>query len=189
MKRIVLGVCLLAAACSDGLQSPTSPSAAVTPAAGQLPGGSSLPEARRGSALPFKGSYNFNTSGSFNCPPTCPPTVLTVRGEGEGTATHLGQFTLSTLDVVDMASTASTGTFDLTAANGDRVVAKTVGKEDQFVPPNISHVTLQATITGGTGRFAHASGSFTIRYVGEIDFAAGTSTGSGSFDGEIDLRE
>ena len=49
MKRVVLSVCMLAAACSgDGLQSPTSPSsAAVIPAVSQVPGGSSQPEARR----------------------------------------------------------------------------------------------------------------------------------------------
>ena len=88
-----------------------------------------------------------------------------------------------------MATAQSTGTFTFTAANGDQLITTTTGREDAFVPPNVSHVTLVATIVGGTGRFAEATGTFTVRWVGIIDFATGTSTETGSFEGHIDLKQ
>jgi hypothetical protein len=38
---------------------------------------------------------------------------------------------------------------------------------------------------GGTGRFAAATGTFTIQQTSIIDFETGTSSGSGWFDGTI----
>jgi hypothetical protein len=93
------------------------------------------------------------------------------------------------VDEVNLASTASTGTFRFTAANGDQLLTETTGSEDEFIPPNISRVTLIATIVGGTGRFATATGTLTLRFTGTIDFASGTSSLVGSFDGYINLSE
>jgi hypothetical protein len=179
MRSIVLSVCVLTAACSgQALNSPTPPESADSgPAQKSVASGQ----------LPFRGSFTLATSGTLDCPPTCPPTTLRVAGTGEGTAIQLGRFSMQSLDVVDLATARSTGTLDFTAANGDRLFTTTVGREDQFVPPNISHVSFVATIVGGTGRFVGASGSFTARHVGAIDFAAGTSSASGSFEGHITL--
>lgn len=129
--------------------------------------------------LPFRGSFTTHTSGEI-----VPPT-LTVTGIAEGTATHLGRFTATSVDVVDLAAATSTGTFDFTAANGDQLFTTTAGGEDEFTAPNVSHVTLVATIVGGTGRFAAATETFTMQQASIIDFATGTSSGSGSFDGTI----
>ena len=87
------------------------------------------------------------------------------------------------------ATATSTGTFHLTAANGDQLFATTAGGEDQFTPPNVSHVTVVATITGGTGRFASATGTFTVERTATINFAAGTSTATGSFEGYINFND
>jgi hypothetical protein len=57
----------------------------------------------------------------------------------------------------------------------------------QFTPPNISHVTVTATIVGGTGRIAGATGTLTIEHTSAIDFQTGTSTGSGTIGGRISL--
>jgi len=46
-----------------------------------------------------------------------------------------------------------------------------------------------ATIVGGTGRFAGATGTVTILWSSAIDFAAGTSSGSGSFEGHVNLKK
>jgi len=179
MRSILLSVCLLSAACSgQALNSPTPPGS-TDPGLAQSSGANDQ--------LPFRGSYTFATSGTLDCPPTCPPTTLRVAGTAEGTAIQLGRFTTQSLESVDLATTTSKGTLDFTAANGDRLFTTTVGGEDQFVPPNISHVSYVATIVGGTGRFAGASGRFTARQVSTIDFAAGTSSGSGSFEGYITL--
>ena len=98
----------------------------------------------------------------------------------------LGRFTAVSVDTVDVATATATGTMNFTAANGDRLMTTTIGGEDEFTPPNISSVRAVApTIVGGTGRFANATGTFTVRYRGAIDFANGTSSGAGSFEGHI----
>jgi hypothetical protein len=181
MRRIILSLCVLTAACSGGpLNSPTSPTG-VAAGPGQV-------QARGGTDLPFDGSFTRHTSAVPNCPPTCPPTTLTITGTEEGTATHLGRFTAVSVDVVDAIAATSTGTFTFTAANGDQLFASTAGGENSFIPPNESHVTLVATVSGGTGRFADATGSFTIDCVEFFDFAAGTASGSGTFKGTLNLN-
>jgi hypothetical protein len=54
--------------------------------------------------------------------------------------------------------------------------------------PNISKVTLAATIVGGTGRFASATGTLTIRFTETIDFATNSATGSGTIEGQLNLN-
>jgi hypothetical protein len=90
---------------------------------------------------------------------------------------------------LDTTNATGTGTFEFVASNGDHLLAKTAGGEDGFTPPNISHVTLVATIEGGTGRFAAATGTFTIQSSQAIDFATNTASGSGSFEGHISLNK
>lgn len=167
---------LALAACSpDAARDPLGPSVQDPSASGN---GAAL-AMKEVVELPFRGSFTTLTSGQI-----APPT-LTITGTAEGTATHLGRFTATSVDVVDMATATSTGTFNFTAANGDQLFTTTAGGEDEFTPPNVSHVTLVATIVGGTGQFAAATGTFTMQQTSIIDFAMGTSSGSGSFDGTI----
>ena len=182
MRLIVLGVCLFAAACSGQvIDSPTSPStAAVAP--GQT-------HAQGAVQLPFRGTFTGESMGVLNCPPTCPPTTLRVTGTDTGEATHLVHFSAVYEDEVDSATAAGTGTYTLTAANGDKLFTRYAGGQTEFVPPNVSTITLVATITGGTGRFAAATGTFTIIRIAIVDFAAGTGTESGTFEGEINLNK
>ena len=57
------------------------------------------------------------------------------------------------------------------------------------MPPNTATRTERATIENGTGRFAGATGTFTMVTADTIDFAAGgTATGYGSFEGRIHLN-
>ena len=174
LRPIILAASVLAAACSDQVSyAPTSPtSVALAPTQTQ----------RNATRLPLRGSFTAADRSTV-----APPNLL-LQGTGEGTATHLGRITLTTAEVVNLATSFGTGTFDLTAANGDQLFATTAGSEDQFTPPNVSHVTLVATIVGGTGRFASATGTFTMERTATINFAAGTSTSFGSFDGHIDLN-
>ena len=175
-RRILMGACTLTAACGgEGVQSPTSPPKAISVL--------TRAQGKSDAQFPFRGSFTLRSNGVVT-----PPT-LQVTGSGEGTATALGRFSLATTTVVDLATSQGTGTFTFTAANGDQLFTTTTGGESAFVPPNISYVTQVATIVGGTGRFAGASGTFTMRQVGVIDFATGTSTGTGSFEGRIDLKD
>ena len=130
--------------------------------------------------LPFRGSFTGLSSSTEVVPPS-----HTVTGTADGTATHLGRFTTTSVDVVFLATGSSTGNWNFTAANGDQLFTTTAGAADEFTPPNISHVTLVATIVGGTGRFVAATGTFTLEQTSIIDFATATASVSGSFDGSI----
>ncbi len=190
MKPIALTLCVcaavFAAACGDHApESPASPTTALTaPAVG-----SAQTQAQHATGLPLRGTFTGRSAAVFNCPPTCPPTSFTSSGTYEGTAAHLGRFTAAFVDVVDIATATSTGTLDFTAANGDVLRTTTVGGEDGFTPPNIGSVRATATITGGTGRFAGATGNFTVRFTQVIDFATATAeVVSGSIDGVVNLE-
>ena len=156
-----LAAALTLAACgadaSDRPASPTAPSSS-----------------RAGAGLPFRGSL---TSESL----VPPPNAVEV---GEGTASHLGRFTVELTAAVTAG--AATGTMALTAANGDQLFATFVG-QGEFIPPNVARLVEVATIVGGTGRFEGATGTFTMVRVQVVDFATGLGSGDGSFDGRINL--
>ena len=188
MKRLVVILCVCAAGCGTQ-NSPVSPSSAGAATDGRGVPGSST-RAQYAIGLRFEGTFTGHSAAVFNCPPVCPPTSFTSRGTYEGTATHLGRFTAAFADVIDIATATATGTIDFTAADGDRLYTTTAGGEEAFTPPNIGSVRLLATVTGGTGRFAGATGTLTVRFVQEIDFANGTSEiVSGSLEGVIDLNK
>jgi len=54
--------------------------------------------------------------------------------------------------------------------------------------PNTARITEVATIKNGTGRFAGATGAFTMVRFDTIDFATGQATGTGTFDGQINVN-
>jgi hypothetical protein len=184
-KNAVLTLTAAAAlACDSEPLNLASQTASTERASPAQPASGIVGRAAGATELPFRGSYTFNTNGVFT-----PPSTLTINGTATGHASHLGRFTATFVDLVNTTTATSTGTYSLTAANGDQLFATTAGGEDQFIPPNISHVTLIATIAGGTGRFADATGTFIIRTVSAIDFATATSSGSGSFEGHINLNK
>ena len=129
-----------------------------------------------GQQVPFHGSL----AGAFTISDSFP--IATVSANLTGNATHLGRFTLALPHEVDLSATppSAIGTFVFIAANGDMVFGTFTGVVDSAAPP-VVHVTETATITGGTGRFVGATGSFTI----ERSLNVVTLTTSGSFDGSI----
>jgi hypothetical protein len=130
--------------------------------------------------LPFRGTITANESfvivGSN----------LLSSGTAEGTAAQLGRFSATYSPVVDLLTGAAAGTFNIIAANGDQLSGTFTG---QGVPgePGTSSITELVTIVGGTGRFANATGTFTIRRI--LTFTGPTTASStGTFDGEINLN-
>jgi hypothetical protein len=170
MRPILFGLCVFAAACSSqGANSPTSPTSTGL--------GLAQSAAHGGSELPFRGSFTTVTD-------VPPPSA---RATAEGTATHLGQFTGTAAAEVNPDNT-STGTFTFTAANGDQLSGTFVG-HGVFIPPNTVRITEVATIENGTGRLAGATGTFTMERSETIDFATGRGTGTGTFEGQINLNK
>jgi len=123
--------------------------------------------------VPFKGSLE----GEYGAPAGQFPIFHEVIAAG-GHATHLGRYTLSIEETVNVLQASATGSFVFTAANGDAVSGTFTGHAQ---PGPLVSITEEATITGGTGRFATASGSFVIDRV----FDPVKRTTTGSFAGSI----
>ena len=129
-----------------------------------------------GEQVPFKGSYE----GDVTVTPLAPP-FLSALVDATGNATQLGQFTLAIPHIVNVANGTAVGTYEFTAANGDALFADFTGKSTPTETPGVLYIVEIATITGGTGRFAGASGGFTC----ERYFDTTTDETFGSFEGTI----
>jgi hypothetical protein len=128
--------------------------------------------AAAGEFVPFSGTLQAQETSS---PGPLPGTILE-DGTGGGIATHLGRFTLTWKFTVNLADGTGSGTVHYIAANGDEIFITAVGKAVPASQPGFFLITESETITGGTGRFANAQGSFTV--VRLEDFNAGSSSGS-----------
>lgn len=111
-----------------------------------------------------------------------PPPLLSLQGIGSGVATKLGRFSYVFDATVDFTNPPplGLGTLTLTAANGDQVIALVVGTSTP-IAPSVVLVDEEAIIVEGTGRFATASGSFSITRLKFQD----TGLTTGSFEGTI----
>lgn len=125
--------------------------------------------------LPFSGRL----AGTVTVSPIDPP-IASVLIEATGTATLLGRYTLEVPHVVNQATRIGTGAYVFTAANGDTLSADFTGQAT-LVAPGILTTLETATIIGGTGRFAGATGSFTAQRT----FYLATGETVGSFEGTI----
>jgi hypothetical protein len=124
---------------------------------------------------PFKGTVNADET-VVPSPPTA-----SLNRDGTGTATYLGRYTEHIVMTINLPTLSSTGTATFTAANGDTLTATVVGQATRTGPTTLSIVEVY-TITGGTGRFADATGSFTLEST--LDQTTGVSIGT--FSGAID---
>jgi hypothetical protein len=135
--------------------------------------------AAAGEQVPFKGRLD----GIVTVTPLTPPFV-SVLVEAAGNATHLGQFSLAIPHVVNRATRTAVGSYEFTAANGDTLFADFTGQSAPTATPGVLSIVEIATITGGTGRFAGATGGFISERL--FDSIAGTTIGS--FEGTISSR-
>ena len=129
--------------------------------------------------VPFKGSLQGHETDTPEGGP--PPTTLSVDGNATGIASHVGQFSFSYQLTVTLADGTATGSAQLIAANGDSIYTTVAGSSEMTATPGVFSITEINTITGGTGRFSGAQGSFTIERL--INLATGFT--SGSFHGTI----
>jgi hypothetical protein len=129
-----------------------------------------------GDAVPFKGSL----AGDWSRTPLDPPFVFD-EFDVEGNATQLGEFDLVVEATVNLVTRSGSASFKFVAANGDVVTAQGSGRGMPTAVPGVVLIMQDATITGGTGRFAGATGNFTVTQL--LDTVTGTVIGS--FDGTI----
>jgi len=137
-------------------------------------------QALAGNAVPFKGVAE---EQAISAVPVDADHVF-VTTVGGGTATHLGAFTFVSPHLSGLSDFSIDGTQMFTAANGDELDADIVGALHPEVDAS-GHVFLvgdvTGTITGGTGRFENAEGSFTFSIV----FDTATFHSTATIDGVI----
>lgn len=111
-------------------------------------------------------------------PQGSPPETLSVDGNVTGIATHLNHFTLTYKVTVGLPEGSASGTAELITAEGDRLYTSLVGHGEptDTDTPDLNSIVEIHLITGGSGRFAGAKGSFTIKRL--VDLATGFTSGS-----------
>ena len=130
-------------------------------------------------ALPFRGTLeSVQTSATL-----IGPTTLLGHSEGSGNATQLGRYTDASDATIDLQTNMGTEQETLTAANGDLLFVYTTAQATPIGNGETLSVVESSTITGGTGRFEGASGSYIRRCV----VVAATGASTGTFDGTITL--
>lgn len=85
--------------------------------------------------------------------------IVAVVASGEGQGTHLGRFTMVSPHVNNVFTFELEGDQNFTAANGDTLSAHFAGRLAPNADGSLSG-TLPCVITGGTGRFAGATGNY-----------------------------
>lgn len=138
--------------------------------------------------VPFKGTFQGQDAHDI-LPPGATSVVIHTTAAGIGT--HLGQFSLIRQVTGNFANFTATGSAQWIAANRDSINTTVVGQAElSDLPGGFLKVTEIHTITGGTGRFAGAQGSFTVELFHKLEasgVAGGVETHDifGSFHGTI----
>jgi hypothetical protein len=144
--------------------------------------------------VPFSGSLQGQETDTMQGNP--PQQILvdgTVKGVGAGfieeqtgVATRVGRFTLHYKVTVSLPGGSSAGSAELTARNGDMITTTIVGQGEPVAGiPGLNRIVEVNKITGGTGRFAEATGGFTVERL--VLLSSQPSPTSGSFHGAITL--
>ena len=127
--------------------------------------------------IPFRGTLQSNESYT-----TIFPTKF-VTATGSGEATLLGQITVHYQTKVNLADLSHSGSVSLAGLDGDSLLAKGAGQAIEDRTSGTLSVVEIYTITGGTGRFARASGTLTWKR--RVSITRGIPFGS--FEGYIVL--
>jgi len=151
------------------------------------PGATGVPTAPTGASggqtaiverAPFKG----RDSGTFEfTQDSCPAGLAPLRTHTAGTGTLIGAYSFETSECFDTNAYTFSGAFIITAANGDTLVGAYAGSITGFLDQVTSAYAFTANITGGTGRFAGATGA--ISGVGQANLA--TFAESREFSGTV----
>ena len=103
------------------------------------------------------------------------PTML-VTASGWGEVSELGRFTVNYETEMNLLDLSGVESAHFVGADGNSLHAKGLGQASQDQTPGIFQVLEIYTITGGTGRFADASGTLTLKRV--VNWATGSTAGT-----------
>jgi len=120
--------------------------------------------------VPFSAHFETMSTGSVQFP------ILQLHSTGRGLGLHIGKSTLEAFPAINLITLAVNGTLTITAANGDEIFASFTGTRSAAGPGQPFTVNATYTITGGTGRFENASGSFEGISTGIVGNPAGTAS-------------
>jgi hypothetical protein len=123
----------------------------------------------------LKGSLEASETHDVNFP------INNINLIGTGQATHVGRYTYLMQAELHIPTFSATQSATLTAADGSTLILEGTGQA--VVDDHFAWVVETLTITGGTGRFAGATGNVTIERV--VDRA--TRLSSGTISGTIVL--
>ena len=126
--------------------------------------------------VPFKGALQ----GDEKQEPGLPGTVL-AHGSVTGIASQFGRFKMTYDATVNVTDGSGVGTGQFVAANGDTISYTFNALAVPIDTADTLNIVELSTITGGTGRFAGAKGSFILERL--LNFVTGDT--SGSFQGTI----
>jgi hypothetical protein len=112
------------------------------------------------------------------------PLLFSVFGSGTATTTQLGQFTLLYTFIALNSEDVTIGASNYIAADGI-IYTYSTGLGSFTSDPDVVSIVEKHTISGGTGRYAGAKGSFTVNRLVNIVTGA---TYDGSFNGSIIVR-
>ena len=148
-----LAATALLAACSP--DAPTAPTS-LAPSSGV--------DAARTTPVPFKAGVTGSVTIGAG-PADCPAGTVPASATGGGTASHLGRFRIvSQTACLNADGTGGTqGEFVWRAANGDLLTGTfTFSSNPPDANGTVTLTSLEGEITGGTGRFADASGTLAL---------------------------
>ncbi len=130
---------------------------------------------------PFKGQ----DSGTFEfLQAGCLAGQSPLRTHTTGNATLIGKYSFETQECFDDNAFTFSGSFTITAANGDTLSGGYVGRVPGFIDNDTATYVFTATVDDGTGRFAGATG--TLAGTGQANLA--TFEESRTFSGTIFRR-
>jgi hypothetical protein len=125
--------------------------------------------------FPFKGTFQ-STETSVTVFPT-----MSVTGRGSGQSSELGDFTINYQAEISLLDLSSIESAEFTGTRGDSLRAEAVGQAVENRTPGMLNVVDIYKITGGSGRFNNASGTFTLNRL----VSATTGASSSTFEGYI----
>jgi hypothetical protein len=126
-------------------------------------------QAVAGTVVPFRATYHEQVAFS-----PCGASLVCVDARGVGLATHLGKGTdVNSAGTVDFSTspcaTIQSPLASLIGANGDTVTVSLSGTGCPTSVFGLDVLTGTYTVTGGTGRFAGASGGGTLDGLSQVD--------------------